>query len=275
MKAIKRINNNVALCLAKDGKEFIARGKGIGFHEFPYELSIKDVEKTYYDVDPIYVSMIDSIPEDVFDLSSEIIDFSSIILDNPLSANVVFTLADHICFAIERNRKNMNIKLPIVHDVEHLFPKEYKIGKESLKLIKKKLGVWLPKDEAAYIALHIINAEEQARNIENIDNRMVEDIVKIVESEYEIKINTDSVNYSRFVSHLHYLLKRGRDKELIKSENAALFKITKESYPKVYECAVKISEYLKKELRFELSDEEVLYLMLHINRLCSREECYH
>lgn len=275
MKAIKRINNNVALCLAKDGKEFIARGKGIGFHEFPYELSIKDVEKTYYDVDPIYVSMIDSIPEDVFDLSSEIIDFSSIILDNPLSANVVFTLADHICFAIERNRKNMNIKLPIVHDVEHLFPKEYKIGKESLKLIKKRLGVWLPKDEAAYIALHIINAEEQARNIENIDNRMVEDIVKIVESEYEIKINTDSVNYSRFVSHLHYLLKRGRDKELIKSENAALFKITKESYPKVYECAVKISEYLKKELRFELSDEEVLYLMLHINRLCSREECYH
>ena len=274
MKAIKRINNNVALCEAKDGKEFIARGKGIGFHEFPYELNIKDVEKTYYDVDPAYVSMIDSIPEDIFDLCSDVIDFSSIILDNPLSANVVFTLADHINFAIERNRKNMNIKLPIIHDVEHLFPREYKIGKESLKLIKKRLGVWLPNDEAAYIALHIINAEEQARNIENIDNRLVEDIVKIVESEYEISINIESVNYSRFVSHLHYLLKRGRDKELIKSENVVLFKTTKEAYPKVYECAEKISDYLKKELKFELSDEEVLYLMLHINRLCSREECY-
>ncbi|MDD5982722.1 MAG: PRD domain-containing protein [Solobacterium sp.] len=274
MKAVKRINNNVALCEAKDGKEFIARGKGIGFHEFPYELNIKDVEKTYYDVDPVYVSMIDSIPEDIFDLCSDVIDFSSIILDNPLSANVVFTLADHINFAIERNRKNMNIKLPIIHDVEHLFPREYKIGKESLKLIKKRLGVWLPNDEAAYIALHIINAEEQARNIENIDNRMVEDIVKIVESEYEISINIESVNYSRFVSHLHYLLKRGRDKELIKSENVVLFKTTKEAYPKVYECAEKISDYLKKELKFELSDEEVLYLMLHINRLCSREECY-
>lgn len=274
MKAVKRINNNVALCEAKDGKEFIARGKGIGFHEFPYELNIKDVEKTYYDVDPAYVSMIDSIPEDIFDLCSDVIDFSSIILDNPLSANVVFTLADHINFAIERNRKNMNIKLPIIHDVEHLFPREYKIGKESLKLIKKRLGVWLPNDEAAYIALHIINAEEQARNIENIDNRMVEDIVKIVESEYEISINIESVNYSRFVSHLHYLLKRGRDKELIKSENVVLFKTTKEAYPKVYECAEKISDYLKKELKFELSDEEVLYLMLHINRLCSREECY-
>ncbi|MCI6701657.1 MAG: PRD domain-containing protein, partial [Solobacterium sp.] len=236
MKAVKRINNNVALCEAKDGKEFIARGKGIGFHEFPYELNIKDVEKTYYDVDPVYVSMIDSIPEDIFDLCSDVIDFSSIILDNPLSANVVFTLADHINFAIERNRKNMNIKLPIIHDVEHLFPREYKIGKESLKLIKKRLGVWLPNDEAAYIALHIINAEEQARNIENIDNRMVEDIVKIVESEYEISINIESVNYSRFVSHLHYLLKRGRDKELIKSENVVLFKTTKEAYPKVYEC---------------------------------------
>lgn len=274
MKAIKRINNNVALCLAKDGKEFIARGKGIGFHEFPYELNIKDVEKTYYDVDPVYVSVIDSIQEEVFDLSSEIIDFSSIILDNVLSANVVFTLADHISFAIERNRKNMNIKLPIVHDVEHLFPKEYKIGKESLKLIKKRLGIWLPNDEAAYIALHIINAEEQTKNIENIDNRIVDEIIGITEMEFDIKINTEAVNYSRFVSHLHYLLKRGRDKELIKSENAALFKTTKEAYPKAYECAVKISEFLRKELKFELSDEEILYLMLHINRLCSREECY-
>ena len=122
--------------------------------------------------------------------------------------------------------------------------------------------------------MHIINAEEQTKNIENIDNRIVDEIIGITEMEFDIKINTEAVNYSRFVSHLHYLLKRGRDKELIKSENAALFKTTKEAYPKAYECAVKISEFLRKELKFELSDEEILYLMLHINRLCSREECY-
>ena len=39
MKVIKKINNNVALCLDGNQRELIAFGKGIGFKPIPYELT--------------------------------------------------------------------------------------------------------------------------------------------------------------------------------------------------------------------------------------------
>ena len=41
MKVIKKINNNVALCLDGNQRELIAFGKGIGFKPIPYELTNK------------------------------------------------------------------------------------------------------------------------------------------------------------------------------------------------------------------------------------------
>ena len=274
MKAIKRINNNVALCISKSGKEFMARGKGIGFHDFPYELDIKDVERTYYDVDPMYYSMINDIPEEVLDIATKIVDKASLVIENPFGSNIIFTLADHINFSIERNKKNMDIKLPFVYDIEHLFEKEYDMGLYGLKLIRQEMNVYLPQEEAAYIALHLINAEEQNKQIENLDDKAIEDITKIIEDEYSMQIDKKNFNYSRFVSHLHYLLKRGRSKHLVQSDNSDIFNATKDAYPKTYICSNKICEYLKDKLNLKMSEEEQLYLMLHVNRLCTREECY-
>lgn len=274
MRAIKRINNNVVLCLSKKGEEFIARGKGIGFHEFPYELNVKDIERTYYDVDDAYVAMINDISDEILDIATLIIDEARNVIEASLSSNVVFTLADHINFTIERNRKKMNIKLPIVYDIEHLFEKEYKLGQYGVKLIKKRLKVALPKEEAAYIALHIINAEEKINHQKMEDDVLIEEIAAIIEKDYGIDIDKSNFNYSRFVSHMHYLLKRGKTKHLIQTDNDALYQATKEQYQRTYQCSEKVSYFLKKKLDLELTNEEKLYLMLHINRLCTREECY-
>lgn len=273
MRAVKRINNNIVLCISKKGTEFIARGKGIGFHEFPYELSIKDVEKTYYDVDPGYYTMIDSIPEEILTISSDIVDYATDVLDCPLTGGLVFTLADHIQFAIERSKKHINIKLPIANDIEYLFDEEYKIGCYGLKLIRKKTNIYLPDEEASFIALHIINAKERSSNKQMTDDKVIDDIIKIIEHQYNLVIE-QNFNYSRFVSHLHYLLKRGKSNDFFHSDNKDLFDEIKDSYPQSYICSLKIGDYLKDNLQFGITEEELLYLMLHINRLCTREECY-
>ena len=57
----------------------------------------------------------------------------------------------------------------------------------------------------------------------------------------------------------------------ISSENEKMFELLKVQYPKTYDCAIAI----KNILNVEFNDEELLYLMLHINRLCSREDCNH
>ena len=44
------------------------------------------------------------------------------------------------------------------------------------------------------------------------------------------------------------------------------------NYPKTYECVKNIDYYFKDDLKIDLSNEEKLYLMLHVNRLYQREE---
>ena len=276
MKVIKNINNNVSLCLDSNNIEVVAFGKGIGFTKPPYEVDLNQVQRTYYDIDPMYINMISDIPEEILDISDNIINYARIKLDNPVSSNIVITLADHINFAIQRYKENMNIKLPIVHDIQYLFETEMEIGEYALKLIKKKLKVFLPKEEAAYIALHIINAESMNKNKkqEKLDEEVIDDICDIIEKDFQIKVDKIGFNYSRFVSHMHYLLKRGKKNEMVKSENQKLYESLINTYPKTYECIQHVRKYLKDQMNWDLSDEECIYLMLHINRLCAREDCY-
>lgn len=274
MKAVKRINNNFVLCISKDGKEFVARGKGIGFREFPYELNIGEVERTYYNVDSMYYTLISEISENILEIATKIVDKANRESQEPYGANVIFTLADHLNFAVDRYKRKITIKLPIVYDVAYLYEKEYNIGQYGLKLIGKSTGVWLPDEEAAYIALHLINAKNRQSPQELSDEDTIEGITAILEKEYDILIDTTDFNYSRFASHMHYLFKRGRESELIHSDNDELFAATKDAFPKAFQVSQSVCQYLQINAGMELSEEEQLYLMMHINRLCTREECY-
>ena len=100
MKVIKKINNNVAVCLDNNNNELIAFGKGIGFQKVPYELTdISKIERTYYGVNHSYIGLVNEIPEDIFDISAKIVEWAKTKLSKELSVNIVFTLADHINFA--------------------------------------------------------------------------------------------------------------------------------------------------------------------------------
>lgn len=275
MQIIKNINNNFAIAIDNSGNKLIVSGKGIGFGKVPRKIEdITKIDRSYYDVDDVYVSMINNIPEEIIAISNKIIDQARLLINNPISSNIVFTLADHIQFCIQRYEKNMDVKLPIVYDIQHFFEKEMCIGEYGLKLIRKKLNINLPKEEATYIALHIINAEEKRKNTNlDEDNKIIENITKIIEEEYGLKINKESFNYSRFVTHMHYLLKRSKNNQLIDTVNKDVYEKLKEDYQKTYQCVRKVTIYLNSELKIKLSSEEKLYLILHINRLCSREDC--
>ncbi|WP_273400260.1 PRD domain-containing protein [Traorella massiliensis] len=275
MKVIKKINNNVALCLDNDNNEVVAFGKGIGYHTPPYEVELKNIHRTYYEIDAAYISMIKDIPEDILDLSARVIDYAKRKVTYITNSNIVFTIADHINFAIRRYKENMDLKLPLIYDIQHLFEKEMDIGEYALKLIKEEMKIELPKEEAAYIALHILNAEAMDKNRkEKLDDEVIEDIANIIEKYFNVKLDKNGFNYSRFVTHMHYLLKRGKRKELVKSTNQKLYESLINTYPDTYHCAQRIGYYLKKTVKWDLNDEEYIYLMLHINRLCAREDCY-
>ena len=77
MKIIKKLNNNVAVGVDDNKREVIVFGKGIGFLKMPYELTdLSRIDRTYYDIDNQYLGLIREIPEVIFDLSNEIVEYA-------------------------------------------------------------------------------------------------------------------------------------------------------------------------------------------------------
>ena len=129
-------------------------------------------------------------------------------------------------------------------------------------------------EEAAAIALHFVNYKAQADTAPDIDyGSLIEQATAIVERELNVTVDRDGFNYYRFVTHMHYMMKRTLDDTMIDSQNRELFESMKKEYPDIYSCAVKVAALIDQKLQKHLSEEEILYLILHINRLCAREDC--
>lgn len=269
MQVIKNINNNVSLCLDSTGTQVIAFGKGIGFKRPPYEIGLAEVEKTFYDVDERYVRMIQDIPFEVIETSNDIIEHSKGKLSSRLSPNIVFTLADHIKFAIQRAINGMNFDLPIKQDIQHLFPEEAEVGRYAVARIKESLHITLPDEEALYVALHIINGElDGAGRKSSLTDTNIEEIIKIIERDCGVSIDRDCFFYSRFVSHLNYLATRQAAINHSEGDAAKLYSSLTQMYQLQSRCANHIVDYLNHVLNTELNIDENVYLIMHIVRLC-------
>lgn len=270
MKVVKNINNNVSLCLDSQGNEVIAFGKGIGFLKPPYEIPLAKIERTFYDINSNYYDIIAQIPEDIMDLASRIVDYANEQIGHRYQSSLIVTLADHIQFTLKRALNDIQIQLPAMYEVKQLYPLEMKIGLYSRKLIEETLHISLPEEEAASIALHLVYYNSQKQSSTQQSKSKVEQCADVIEREMQITIDKTGFHYLRFVTHMYYLLDRADRKASILSENNKMFLALKEEYPSTYQCALKV----KAVLNVEFNDEEVLYLILHINRLCIREDCY-
>ena len=274
MKVIKKINNNVVICLDHNNRELVAFGRGIGFPAAPYELDeLSKIGRTYYGVNSSYMGLVNEIPEEVFEVAAKIVDMAVNYIDCELSSNLVFTLADHINFAIQRLEKNMRIGISVQEDVKQLYPDEMEEAYRALKIIQEETGYELEQNEASMIALHFINNRIQTTSsAPNYSEDIITECLTIIQNEYGIKIDRKNFNFSRFATHIDYLLKRSLKNDQINSKNKTMFESIKKEYPSAYCCALNINGIFKNKLQIELNDEEMLYLMLHINRLCAREQ---
>lgn len=276
MKIVKKINNNVAIGIDGNGREVVAFGKGIGFKEMPYVLiDLNQIESTFYNVDEKYISLIKDIDEQVFIYVSKMFNIAVNKLDVDLNPNLLFTLADHFNFAITRYKNSMSISLPFSYELEHEYPEISKVARWMIKNVNKHFGVELSRDEVTSITSHFVNAmkgTDLSNTNEKNDVRITKRIIYIIEDFYGIKLDKSSFNYYRFENHLKYLIKRKEKNEEWKGSNVKLFDEMKNTYPKTYECIVKIEQYLNEEFGKKSTEEELLYLMLYVNRFCSQEK---
>lgn len=273
MKVIRNINNNVAVCLDDNNHEVIAFGKGIGYQKAPYEIGLDKIDRTYYNLDSHYIALLDELPEEVMNVTFEIVEKANAYLQVDLNKVFWFSLCDHINFAIENTKQGLVISNPMVNEIQHLYEKEILLGNWAVKHIEKKLSFKLPDCEAGNIALHFINAVQFAKKSSNKDEieYFVEDITNIVESEMNIIIDRSAFSYARFVTHLKYLLKRSSKLNEAVSANVEMYEQVLNQYPDLHGTIDKIKEYIMVELNIEPCKEELFYLIIHINRLCAKD----
>ena len=92
-----------------------------------------------------------------------------------------------------------------------------------------------------------------------------------MEEYFHIIVERDSFNYSRYATHLQYLFQRVCQHKEINSDNLKLYESLKEEFADVAACVEKIAEHIRGKWGCQLSEEERLYLILHINRICMKE----
>lgn len=274
MKISKILNNNVAIII-EDKYERVVMGCGICYKKkVGDEIRNSNVDKVFElsstENKQRFTELIESIPLEYFELGKEIINNAKGYLNINLNSSIYISLVDHIYHSITRYLDGISIKNVLLIEIQRYYQEEFSFGLKALDIIEEKFNVRLPEDEAGFIALHFINAQVGQEEIKNTYNatEIIQEICNVISSEFNMKLNEESVYYYRFISHLKFFAQR-----LIKGEvyignmESELLEVIKKRYNNSYKCANKVKKFVLRKYRYEVSDEEMLYLTIHINQM--------
>ena len=269
----KVINNNIISAYEKSGAEVIVMGRGIGFKKKQGEVVPADQISKIFRIKSRtlteqFKELLANMPLERVRISDEIISHAKDHLKLKLNQSIYVTLTDHINFAIERVSQGIEPQNALLWEIKRFYPQEFQLGIYALELIQDRLGILLPEDEAGFIALHFVNAEygTDIRDAVKFPDQM-QAIVDIVEHDLGILLDESSLHYERFVTHIKFLIQRIYRKELLSSEDRELSLMMQRKYPREYECSVKVAEYIMQATGSRLSEEEIMYLSVHIHRV--------
>lgn len=274
----KVLNNNVVTIISENGEEAVVMGRGLAFQKKKGdEIDESKIEKIFVlenkSINEKLLTLVNDIPAKYLEVTEEIIKYAENKLNTKLNENIYLTLTDHISFAISRFEKNLEIKNAMLWDIKRLHRDEFEIGIHALKIIKEYLYVELPEDEAASIAMHILNGELDQEMPEIVDMiRLIEEILKMVKYHFNIEFDEESINYYRFVTHLKFFTQRLSSGRYYEDNDNDLFDMIKLKYPKSYECTKRIEGFVKQKYNTQLTKEEMLYLIIHTARVV-HENC--
>jgi len=278
-QVIKPINNNIVRALDENTKEVIVVGKGIGFKaQQGMELPPEKIEKVFgmrsQNNQDRLNELFGSLPVEYIELTDEIFEYAKQHLQKRLNEAAYFTLADHISFALQRYRQGMEFQNILLPEVRRFYQKEFEIGMYALRLMNEKLGVDMPEDEAASIAIHILNAESDISISETFSTtKLMDQIIAVIAGEVGQTMGSKDFHSERFYRHLRYLAQciiRGEPAEEYGDDG--LYDMLSSQYPEEIACAEVVAETIEKTHNYTLVKEEISRLAIHIRLVSEKEE---
>lgn len=273
MELIKALNNNVALVYDDNKQEAVVMGSGVAFGLKPggsvnqsrvEKLFVLDGEKGHKDFD----RLLERISLDNLELASDIIKRGEQQLGYHCNDSILLTLSDHLGMMLERVKEGVYFASPLEWDIKLIYPKEYRYAMTVVKDLQRDLNTEIPEQEAAFIALHFINANLNSEGMQNtiLGTKIIQNILNICKIYYKREFDEDDFDVRRFISHIRYFVQRQMKGEVLDIDETIAEAVIV-SCPEDYKCSLKIADFLKKTYNWDISRGEILYLTLHLNRI--------
>lgn len=281
MKINKVLNNNVATIIDDaTGQEKVIMGRGIAFQKKSgQEIDESKIEKIFLienqNDNLRFQQLIHEMPIEYIRISQEIISYAQKELNSKFDDHIYVALTDHIAFAIKRNQAGVDIKNPLLWEIQRIHQEAYKIGLWAIKYLYNKLGVNMVEDEAGFIAMHLVNASLGQDMTDTMSiTTIVQDILNLVKYYFSIEFDEEDISYNRLVTHLKFFAQRVITKKepCYDQRETPFLQMIKEHYKKEYDGARKIEAYIEKNYDYNITEEEIVYLSIHLERIVSKKE---
>jgi len=270
---LRVMNNNVILAKSVGGgKEKVLIGNGLGFGRKKGQLTTihpDEIEKAFVtgskNLKEGYLQMLQEVNGEVVGICTEILIKAEAVLGE-LSHRSFIVIVDHISFAIEKSKNNIQIENPFTYEIRNLYPEEYAIGEYARKRIMNVLDVDITEDEIGFIALHL-NAAKQHKVVSEAlkSTRNIKEAISLVEHELGLSLKMYPRLHDRLLLHLRGFVQRMEEDQLILKH--PLYDEAVRVCSKAHGLALKVGQYLSKEKGHKLEETETFYLLLHIDRL--------
>ena len=271
----KILNHNSFMGIeSKNDQECLIMGKGVAFGKKVGQTVSVTGDARVYSLKELTdrgeaKDIIKSVSPLCLELANEVLDQAEEEFGK-VDRSILFTMADHLDFAVRRIQNGEQISNPLTDDIRIMFYKEYKVAGCICDLLKEKLGIRIDEHEIGYIALHVHAAivDENVSQAMEIA-RTVRECICMVEEETGKSIDVMSLSYNRLMNHVRYMVARAIHGEKLKMSLNDYMSV---KFPGPYMTAEKICRKLEKSLMLHIPDIEIGYLAMHLERMMDREE---
>ena len=271
----KILNHNSFMGIeSKNDQECLIMGKGVAFGKKVGQTVSVTADSRIYSLKELTdrgeaKEIIKSVSPLCLELANEVLNQAEKEFGK-VDRSILFTMADHLDFAVRRIQNGEQISNPLTDDIRIMFYKEYKVAGCIRDLLKEKLGIRIDEHEIGYIALHVHAAivDENVSQAMEIA-RTVRECICMVEEETGKSIDVMSLSYNRLMNHVRYMVARAIHGEKLKMSLNDYMSV---KFPGPYMTAEKICRKMEKSLKLPIPDIEIGYLAMHLERMMDREE---
>ena len=274
MYQIKKVLNSSVVLVEDDTKaEFVLLGKGIGFGKKPgQEVGEEAVSQVFIPADDAkiqeFVQSIGTVDPAYIDIVNQLIKKAEEQLQLKLTPTSYFALVDHLQFAVDRYHENMMFTNKVFWEIKTYYRQEYQLGELGVKLLNEHFAIEIPEDESANIAFHFINAQVNAKSFKGMEAaKLISDIVNLVGYSLGVDIVNQNIHYTRLVTHIKFFVERYFQDQMLDSKDTEMFEYVSHRYPKALAVAYQVNEFVKKKYQKPMTNDELLYLAIHFNRI--------